>query len=1270
MILKLKVNSKSICALAGLAVFVLFASLCFGQQLTGTLTGTTFDQTGAVVPNAQVAMKNTASGDTRMTTSNGSGYFSITAVQPGTYSVSVSAAGFKTWKEDGIVFAQGDSRTLPNISLAVGQADQVVEVTTQAAIVALDSAEVSTTLNTQMIEDVPLGGRDAGELLKLMPGMALTNGITQGSGFNSQVTGTNSGPVGAYSSNGTQPNGSMAFMLDGANLVDPGNAGSQIANINQDMVSEVKVLMSSYSAEYAKGPVIFQAFSKSGGSQYHGEGYLYTRNSTFNSIDAYTHSQIVPGGLSATAAAPDQSFYYMGGNVGGPILIPHTGFNASRHKLFFWAGYEYMRQHPAGNIINYNVPTPAQLSGDFTNKGVPTGAINQWSYAYGSMCCALPAGATSTSVPASDFDPIGVAYSKLLPAPNITPSQSNGWNNYQYVQSVPQNRWEATGKVDYAISDNSKLSVSYTRQIENDQHPVGIWWTPPWTLPYPSNVVAATTSQEVMANFTHVFSPTTTNEFVFTLARYINPNTLSNPGAVDRTKLGINVTGLFGYTPKQIPNITGPWGGAFPDIANMNLEGGFNGGGFGAEKKDPAIYDNFTKVIGSHTVKVGAYWDTTDNLQSNDAFGNGGNGTYNLGWGSNSTGNVVADFLLGRAANYQQPSSSTVFDIKSHQWSLYAQDSYKATRKLTLNYGLRFDHVGQFYGPPNGMQVWDPATYVNGPGAPVNTGLLYNAIDKHIPLSGLVSPLFYYEPRIGVAYDLFGTGKTVLRGGFAIFHYEFAVNDVGGPTGGPAGIFTATTNSITSGYAQIDTTGFFTPNPNAADQKGATISAFQMGDNKTPEVMDYNFTVSQALPWRSVFEISYVGNKDTNELLNGANGKISDANSIQPGTYFGTDPKTNGFVSTGPLTCNASNPLNNALDCATPGHAAIYNAGFHQNDFRPLNNYQDIYVINHGGYSSYNSLQVSWQKQSGPVTFLTNYTFSKVMGIRDGQTNEGNGNGSLVDPFNLRANYGPLAYDHTHILNFAYNWNLPSPAHNNAFLRGAVNGWQLSGYTTFQSGGPIQPNVGGNLNTATAGGLTVPLVGAPDLPNNAILLSNGLYSNSANDATYYGTDQTGGGYEQFIPLVTCDPRSGLKSGQYFNPNCFTMPAVGQLGTTVWPYVKLPAYFDSDLGLFKNFKITERQSLQFRVSAINFLNHPLAQFNLAGNSDNNLNFTSTSFMTENSLSECQLLNGASSAAPCQVKITGISPTNTNTNTTGKPGFKTGSRQITFAFKYYF
>jgi hypothetical protein len=1255
---------KRVGVVTGLALVLLLAPFCFGQQLTGTLSGTVYDQSGAVIPNAQLQMKNEASGDVRNTVANGSGFFTITAVQPGSYTVTVSAKGFKSWQEHSIVFAQGDNRTLPNVNLAVGgTGPETVQVVAGAdAVVPVDTAEVSTTVNAQMVEDITLVGRDAGELLKLMPGMALNNGLSQNSGFNDKVVGTNNGPVGAFSSNGTQPNGAMAYMLDGANLVDPGNLGTQIANINQDMVSEVKVLMSSYSAEYAKGPVIFQAFSKSGGSQYHGEGYLYSRNSALNSEDAYSHSQGLPN--------PSEYYYYLGGNAGGPIPF----LNHGRKKLFFWGGYEYMIQHPAATPINYNVPTPAQLGGDFSNAGIPAGTltqlINVWQYAYQPMSSAAPPGGTTTSVPAADFDPNAAAIAKLYPKPNITPSGTNGWNNYQYLNTSPQNRWEATGKVDYAISDNTKLTGSYTRQIENDQHPVGVWWTPPWTLPYPSNVVAPTTSQEIMANLTHVFSPTTTNEFVFTLARYINPSSLSNPSAVDRTKLGFNVTGLFGHTASQIPNIEGPWGGAFPNIEEFSFDGsGFAGGAFGGLKKDPALYDNFTKVLGSHVLKAGFYWDTSENLQSSGGLGPGDNGTYNLGWGPNSTGNVVADFLLGRTGNYQQVSAFPTNDLKFHQWSLYAQDSFKANKQLTLNYGLRFDHVGQWYGTPQGFQVWDPGSYVNGPGAPPNTGLLWHATDSHIPLSGLVSPLFYYEPRVGMAYDIFGTGKTVLRAGFAIFRYQISTQVADAATG-PEGAFTYTTAGTTTGYAQIDGGGAgFTP-PSSVAQNGASVYGLQEGDNRTPLTMDWNVTISQALPWRSVFEASYVANKSINEWIDGTNGKIDDLNNILPGGFFLPDPTKGIDVSPNGLTCNNSDAGKNALACA--GHVANYNASFNSNDYRPLNNYQDIYLLTHGSYANYNSLQVSWQKQSGPVTFLTNYTFSKVLGIRDGQTDNGGGNGPIVDPFSLKNNYGTLAYDHRDIMNLAYVWRLPSFVHGNKFMGAAVDGWQFSGYTTFQSGAPLQPNLNANLNAAYPS-LTYPTAGAPDLPDNTINLPNGLKSATVNASTWFGTSSI----NNLLPSLTCNPAAHLAKGQYFNPNCFSVPAFGRQGALIWPDMSGPAYFDSDLALFKTFKISERQSVQFRMSATNFLNHPLAQFGLAGNGDQSLNFTNNYTVpiagtaTGVDGNECKFLGSPVGAdGNCHPKVTGISPTNTNTNTTGKPGFKTGSRIMTFALKYYF
>jgi len=328
-------------------------------------------------------------------------------------------------------------------------------------------------------------------------------------------------------------------------------------------------------------------------------------------------------------------------------------------------------------------------------------------------------------------------------------------------------------------------------------------------------------------------------------------------------------------------------------------------------------------------------------------------------------------------------------------------------------------------------------------------------------------------------------------------------------------------------------------------------------------------------------------------------------------------------------------------------------------------------MITHGSYANYNSLQMSWKKQSGAVSYMLNYTFSKVLGIRDGNTNQNGTNGSIVDPFNLGANYGPLAYDHTNIVNGTVVWNLPSPIHSNRFLGGAVNGWQLSNYTTYQSGSPLQAD--NNLVFNFPSGLTVPLAGDPSLPDNSIALPDGLRSNAVNAGAWYGTDQTGGGYPAMLPALTCNPQNHAK-GQYFNPNCFTTPAFGQLGSFNWPYIRSPAYFDSDLGIYKTFKITESKNVEFRIQATNFLNHPLAQFGLAGTSDESFNFTqNTPVQFSESGPTCGNLGlspDAKNPNVCDYTIVGASPINTNKTMTGKPAFKTGSRILMFSAKFHF
>jgi hypothetical protein len=1285
---------------------VLSFTLAHAQNLTGTISGIVTDQTDARIPGAKVIITNDLSGDARSSIADSQGFFSITALPPATYTVTISSKGFVAWKETGIVLNQGDSRTLPSIKLKPGaQGEAITVISGQEAEVPVDNAEVSATLNNDLVDSATLTGRNAAELMKMMPGVVFNNAGGVGSSYNSTTTGTNNGPAGAFSANGTQPNGSTAIILDGANLLDPGNAGTQIANINQDMTDSVKFASASYGAEYAKGPAVLEAFSKSGGQKYHGELYIYARDSAFGyandpynkDIEASNYETLNQNATASQIAATNnvnpQHFYYMGGNVGGPISF--RGFNKNKDKLFFWAGYEKMLQDPYNTPVVMNVPTAAQLGGDFSNPGVNPKVISTWPSVYGLPCsnsggwegCTGSASPWAGSVTglSSYFDANGKILNSFNPAANTAPNAVNGWNNYVYSPSTPTNRWEATGKVNYSFNENNKLWGSYAYQTENDEHPLSIWWAPEWTVPYPGKPTAVETAHVYLANFTHVFNATTTNEVVFAYAKFVNDASISNKAAVSRQSLGFAQQSVFGSpATDQMPNSTGGWNSGLTELNEFDFynSGIYGKNSFGKTATLPSVADNFTKIVRTHSIKAGFYWDTQENLQAN---GSDTNGNYDFEtWGASSTGNLTLDRLMGRVFDYDQSNSDVVPDIVQHQWSLWAQDSWKASRKLTLTLGLRADHEGQWYDKLGGTQVWDLNAYNANPIAP-NAGLLWNKIDSKIPTSGWASQLFFYNPRLGVAYDVFGTGKTVIRGGFGTYRYQVSSGDASGAMSGPLGSYDYNSNGtsgndgffgygiqggIVCGGVNVTAATSTTPStsscssnttlaiPSGFNQDGESkFKADSEGDKKVPYADTYSFGLAQALPAHTVIQASYVGSVSRNQLENGANGQIQDANAINFGTFdTEKDPKTGAYENLGPILPAAYNIP------ADKGWSANAES---TNDYFPLSTYGHIWIQTHGGHASYNSLQLAAQKQSGNLFLFTNFTFGKVLGTRDGSTSNGNGNGVVVNPFDFESNYGPLEYDHTKSFNASYSYKLPKPVHNNLILGEVVNGWQISGYTTYQDGVPYQA-VSANMNMNyqqyhDVTGKEIDTAFTQNLPADAyaILKDNngnvvgsqidvGNKTYAINSTTFWGSNQPENGLQ---PVLICDPRHGLGKGQYFNPGCFRAPlpstatSYGEVGQTVWPYIRTPHYWGSDMALFKAFKINDAQRVEFRVSATNWLNHPNAGFGINGNSDNSL-----------------LFNGLASGSNII--------TNSNTSTTGIPSTKTGYRWMQFGAKYYF
>ncbi len=1010
-----------------------------------------------------------------------------------------------------------------------------------------------------------------------MPGVTTApNGTNNGPSYNFQNVGAAGATVGnGLNANGAPNRGGTSITVDGVDVNDPGCDCNSIATVDPDMTQEVSVQTSNFGADAEYGPVLINNLSKAGGAQYHGEGYFYARNNVLAANDWQSD-------YYGTKKGP-ASYYYPGGNGGGPI--PFTA-----KKVMVWGGYERILQNLGNsNRLTSYIPTPDMQGGNFSDTAANAAFCIQayGSTVHGNSCndltgTVLPDGTTVTNsmIPSQWLDPGAKALASIWPAANQVPTQGNNYQNYNQVIPGTHDGWIYRLRTDFHFNDANNAYISYQQGYDtapsqgNGAH---IYWTPGNAIPYPGGGLFSTEYTKAIAgHFVHTFSNTLTNEAIASWGYGNFPVGPANPSAAFRTTLGYPATygTVFNTGSKLVPSYNSPGStSSFPDFSEQDI---FEpNGSYIVRKEMPAFADNVTKVWKTHTVKVGFFTENILNIQGAFESPNGniggtgspGQTTKNLITGNyiGSPNNPTANFLMGIEQGYNENNASPVSDMNYQTFAVYFDDSWKASRRITVEFGIRMDHDGHWYDhQQNGEAVWIPGLAASDQAAgKLDPGVYWHGINAGIPNSGQPDKFAYPDPRAGISWDLFGTGKTLLRGGWGMYRYSDQYNDYTGALSTAQSILSYSTpgntnimlNQISSGAPQIVV-------PKLSGQTACCVggvNALNPRDNKVPLTTEWNMTISQQLKWNTLLEVAYVGSDSQNAVMGGEGisgsgfGDYTNQNKIPLGAFFKPDPVT---------LMVATNPENVGTTCAGP----VCNKTA---DYRPFGNiYGDnsIDVVNNDSYGTYNGLQASWVKRSKSANFNANYTWSKTLGT-----------GQQVNPFVLRRNYGELSIDRPQVVNLSGSYFSERPyTGDNKIVSGFANGWTISNYTTWQGGGNLQainnPNFGFNVFYSTING--APISSTNPLPTN---VGNGL-----SQSTYYGTNAS-------IDIMPVSHSSALSY------NSFSAPPVGTYGGAAFPYYHGKSYFDSDLALFKTFHIVEKQTFKVEAEAFNWLNHPLPQF---------------------------------------------------------------------------